>query len=557
MRRNPGMPSTGKENHVPPPRKPAVVLQPRTYDQVKKGINLVADAIRPTLGPRPRLVMMEALRRTDKPEILDDAATIARRIVAIEPRGFDVGAMLIRHALWQMHRQAGDGSATMAVMYQVILNEGIRYITQAGANAMLLRSGLEQGLRAVTECLDQMAAPLAGKEQFTNIVRSTCPDDAEMAGMLGEIFDIVGAEGLIVIEKWNKAGLEREYIDGTYWKLSGWFSRWLVTDPIAQRTMFEDASLLISDLTLTNPDQLVPVLDKCVQAGVKRLVIIAKEVSDSVIGLLVKNNRAKTIQTLAIRTPKISEMDRVAAMEDIAMLVGGKIFYSAGKDTFENFQAEDLGQARRAWATDSLFGIFGGKGDPRQLRQHRANIRGMLQVTQDENEKNKLQERLGRVSGGTAILRVGGLTDTEIEVRKGMAERAVIALRNAVLGGVAPGGGVALLNAQSALAGLSAKHEEDTAAYKILARALEEPMRTIAQNAGSIPDVIIEKVKSCPKGYGFEARSRQIIDLRQTGILDSVLVLKKALEIAVSGAAMTLTTDVIVHHKEPKESLEP
>lgn len=559
MKRNhiPGVPYTGKTHPLPVPQKPAVVLQPRTYKELQQGINLIAQAVRPTLGPLPRLVVLEALRRTDKPEFMDDAATIARRIIQITPRGVDVGAMLIRQALWKMHQEAGDGSATMAVMYQVLVNEGWRVINQFGYNAMLVREGLETGLKVVLDALRQAGTPLAGKANITAMARGLCREDEAMASMLGEIFDLVGPEGLIVVEKGNTLEMEREYIDGTYWHLSGWFSRWLVTDVKERRTLFEEAALLITDLALTDPNQLVPVLEKCAQAGVKRLVIVAADVSDRVVGLLVKNNQAKTIESLAVRTPKIAEIDRVAAMEDIAVLSGGRAFYSAAKDTLEDFQVEDLGHARRAWATESLFGMFGGKGDPRQIRQQMGQIRAMLKLAETEHEKTTLQQRLGRLAGGTAILRVGGLTATESDVRKVMAERAVTSLRNAILGGVVVGGGVALLNAQTALLNLPAKHEEAKVAYKILARALEEPMRAIATNAGAQPDIILEKVKAGPLGHGFDARQHQIADLRQRGILDSALVLKQALEIAVSGAAMALTTDVIVHHRKPKESLEP
>ncbi len=553
----PGIPADAKKHPYPRLRKPTVVVQPQTYRSLQRGINILAEAVRPTLGPLPRLVMMEGLRRYDRPEILDNAATIARRIVAIEPRGRDVGAMLLRQALWKMHVEAGDGGATMAVMYQALMNDGIRTITQSGANAMLLRGGLERGLSAVLAALEQEALPLAGQRAIADMARGMCQNDDEMAELLGEIFDIVGPDGLIVVEKWNKSGLEREYIEGTYWHLSGWWSRWLVKEPGAKRTVFEDAALLISDLKLTHPNQLIPVLEQCVQAGVKKLVIVAAEMSDSVVGLLVQNNKAKTIETLAVRTPRVGEMARVASMEDIALLSGGRAFYSGGHGTFEDFDVVDLGRARRAWATESLFGIYGGKGEARKLRQHVAHLRGQLRLAEQESAQKELQARIGRASGGTAILRIGGATESQIENRKAVAQRAVTSLRNAVQGGVVPGGGAALLAARTALAGLPVKHDEDQVAYRLLARALEEPMRTIARNAGSLPDLILEKVKECPPGHGFDARTRQLVDMRAAGIQDALAVLKQALAIAVSGAAMTLTTDVIVHHKQPKESLEP
>ena len=542
---------------LPKPRKPVVTLQPRTYREILSGTDVIVNAVRPTIGPLPKLVVMEALRRTDVPEFLDDAATIGRRIFEIQPRGCDVGAMLIRQALWKMHQEAGDGSATMAVMYQALLHEGIRYVTQFDCNAMLLRGGLEKGLRAVSECLRQDATPLAGQQAITNMAAGMCQGDREMAQILGEIFDYVGPDGLIVVEGYNKPGLEREYIEGTYWKLSGWFSRLLLSNPAEKRETFEDAALLITDFDLKDPHVLIPVLERCIKAGVKQLVIIAKEVSDRVIGLLVNNNQAKTIQTLVVRTPKVREMDRVASMEDIAVLTGGRPFYAAAYKALDDFRVEDLGHARRAWAMESLFGIYGGKGDPRRIRQHIAHVSGMLRLAQDDHAKKDLQTRLGRLNGGTVILRVGAIHETAREQRKSVAERAVTALRNAIFGGVTPGGGVALLNAQSALGGLPAANEDEAFAYKMLARALEEPLRAIVKNAGYVPDVIVEKVKAAPHGYGFDARTGQMVDVRSCGIVDPLTVLQKALEIAVSGAVMALTTDVIVHHRMPVESVEP
>ena len=538
-------------------REPAVVLQPRVSHELQQGINLIANAVRPTLGPRPRLVALERLLRTEAAEILDDGATIARRITEVKPRGLDAGAMLIRESLWRMHVDAGDGSTTMAVIYQMIYNEGLRYATQMDANSMLLRSGLMTGLGAILEALEREATPLASKEQIALMAHGMCQEDFEMAGMLGEIFDIVGPDGLIIVEPGYRNVLEREYIDGTYWHLSGWFSRFFVTNKAENRTTFEDAAILVSDLKVKDPRELVSALDKCVEAGVKKLIILCKEISDSAVGLLVTNNQAMTIETMAVRTPKVGGPEQVAAMEDIAVMTGGRVFHADGNDSFENFKLEDLGYARRAWAMESLFGFFGGKGDPRKVRQHIAHIRAMQRDAEPKNERKNLQQRLGQLTGATALLRVGGITATEIEMRKEMAERAVTALRKAIQGGVVAGGGAALVNLQAALEGLPSRQAEDAMAYKILARALEEPMRTIAQNAGCNADAMVEKVQESPKGYGVDARSRQVVDMRQAGILDSALVLKKALEIAVSGAAMALTTDVIIHHRHPKISIEP
>ena len=539
------------------PREPAVILQPRASRELQKGINLIANAVRPTLGPRPRLVANEKLLRVEPAEFLDDGATIARRITEVKPRGVDVGAMLIRQALWRVHSDVGDGTTTMAIIYQMVFNEGIRYIDQMGSNSMLLRSGFETGLSAIVTALEQTATPIMGKDETALMARGMCQEDLEMANVLGEIFDIVGPDGLIIVEPGHRYHLEREYIDGTYWHLSGWLSRWFVQEKADNRTTFEDAALLISDFKIQEPSQLIPALDKCVKAGVKKLIILAKEMSDSAIGLLMTNNQAKTIETMAVRAPKVSGQQQVNAIEDIAVLTGGRAFHADGQDSFENFRIEDLGYARRAWAAESMFGLFGGKGDPRQVRQRIAHLRAQLPGAEPKNERKELQQRLGRLTGATALLKVGGISATEIETRKETAERAITALRKALQGGVVAGGGAALLNLQAALAGLPTPQVEYAHAYTILARALEEPMRTIAHNAGCNPDVILEKVKALPNEYGLDARTRQIVDMRQTGILDAVLVLKNALEIGVHSAALALTTDVIIHHKKPEISLEP
>lgn len=563
-RHNPG--NAGKQNlpgfrspkpQRPAPPKAAIVTQPQVYHDLQQGVDTIMAAIRPTLGPSPRLVALARANPNEAPEILDDGALIARRIIQITPRGADVGAMLLRHALWRMHQEVGDGATTMAVIYQAILNEGVRAITQGGCNAMLLRAGLEKGLQAVQESLQQTARPLVSKAAIARFACGLVQGNCALAEMLGEIFDIVGAEGLVVVEKGNRLGLKREYIEGTYWHLSGWFSRHFVTDSPRQQTTFEDAALLISNLEIREPEQLIPVLEQCAKAGVHRLVITAKSISDRAVGLLVQNNQAKTVNTLVVRTPRVQEADQVAAMEDIAALTGGRVFYAAANPDFRDFQVADLGYARRAWATQSLFGLFGGKGDPRQVRQHIRHLRSLLKSTVDEHEQQMLRERLGRMTGGTAILRVADATDTGSEILKTLALRAVTTLRHALTGGVVAGGGAAFLQAQHALSQLPVTSPDEAIAYQILRRVLEEPLRAIVENAGYYPATIIEQVKAAPSGCGFDARSGHLVDLQQNGIQDAIFTLQKALTIAVSGAAQALTTDILVHHRKPQACIEP
>lgn len=554
----PGVPRQGQKRGMPKRNQPAIVMQPHVHPAIMRGVDAVVNAIRPTLGPLPRHVVMERTRRIDVPEFLDDAATIARRIIAINPRTDDVGAMLIRHALWQMRKEAGDGCATMALLYQTLLREGIRYVAQ-DCNPMLLRASLERGRDAIIDWLRAHAQPLTGREAITGVAQSMCQGDVALSEMLGEIFDIVGPDGLIVVEGWEKTGLEREYVQGTYWKLSGWLSRLFVSDLATKQVAFDDAALFISDFDIKDPTVLVPVLERCIQAKVKRLVIVAADMSDAAIGLLVSNHRAHAIEVFAVRTPKVQEMDRVAVIEDIAILTGGKPYYKAAYPTLDDFRVEDLGHARRVWATYDLFGIFGGKGDGRQIRKRMSELRTALRQAESDYVRNDLQSRLGRLHGGTVILRMGAIHETEREARKATAERAIIALRQALIGGVVAGGGLALLQAQAALNRLPICTPEDRAARTMLQRALQAPLGTIAANAGYESDAVLAQVQSPANemGQGFDARTGQLVGMPEAGILDSALVLQKALEIAVSGAVMALTTDAIVHHRNPTESIEP
>lgn len=527
------------------------------YRDLLRGTDLIANALRPTMGPLPRNVAVERQKRTEAAEFLDDGAAIARRIIEVNPRGADVGAMLLRHALWQMREVAGDGAATMAVIYQTLLREGIRHITQGNCDAMQLRGALERVSKIVIASLQQDAMPLASKQALARVALGMCQSDSCLAEMLGEILDCVGVDGLIEVEGWQRLGLEHEYVEGTYWKLSGWHSRLFAEGFSQGRAVMDFPSILVTDMDLQSPAMLIPVLQKCLTEDIRKLVIVAKSLSDVVTGLLVNNNRAGTVQTLAVRAPKISETDRVDAIEDIAALTGGRPYYAAAFTNFDDFRVEDLGVARRVWAMESLFGIHGGMGDTNAIRKRMDEIRGRLHNAETGAERQELQRRLGRMCGRTAILRVGAIHDAEREARKSIAERAIDGLRKAMQCGVVAGGGAALIHLQRELCDMPICTDAERVAKNILMCALESPLRAIAANAGAQPDLMVERVRAAPCGHGLDARTMQIVDCAEAGILDSSFVLQKAIEMAVGGAAIALTTDVIVHHRAPAESIEP
>ena len=525
---------------------PEVIFQPRARQALKRGVDELANLLRPTLGPHPRVVAVErAAQRHKAPEILDDGATILRRILQLPNRDMDIGAMLLRHALWQLHQEVGDGTATAAVLFQAILRQGVRYVA-AGNDPMRLRREIEQGLTVVRTSLQAMARPLEGESRIAQVAEALC-QDRELALLLGEIFDIVGAEGYVRVEGGRHRGLEREYVEGVYWE-GGWLSSSFVTDPVRQETVLNEPAILITDLHINQAGQLAPVMDRVVQAGIPSLLVIAGSVSDDALTILIATQKAGRLGTLAVRAPSFGAQ-RVGILQDIAILTGGSVLSSWAGMELSSAQLEHLGRARRAWANRDYFGIVGGKGDARALRSRIHQVRAEIQGTQDNDERDKLRQRLGRLLGGVAILRIGASTQTELEARKAVAERAVATLRRALQGGVVPGGGVALLACQPAL--------QETVGSRILSRALEEPLRVIAENAGYEPGTIVAHVRASPPGWGFDARRGQMVDLWQEGILDPVVVLQAAVATAVSGAVMALTTDVLVHRRRSPRSLEP
>ncbi|MCC7352968.1 MAG: chaperonin GroEL [Anaerolineae bacterium] len=534
----------------PPSR---VVFAPRSRAALQRGVDKLANLIRPTLGPLPRWVALErTASRKDPPELLDDGATIARRFLALPDANESTGAMLLRHTVWRVYEKVGDGSATTAVLFQAIVREAARYVA-AGYNAQRLRVGIDQGLAAVHKSLQQMAKPLEGEEQIAKAALALC-QDPELARLLGEAYDIVGPDGYVQVNTHNRRGLDREYVEGIYWDAS-WFTPYFITDEVRQIVELDDPAVLVSDLEITKPEQILPIMEKVTKAGIKALAIIASNVSGDVLGLLVANQRAKVLGALAVKTPSYGA-DRIGIMADMAAITGGRVILDVAKERLEDATLEDLGRARRAWATGQYFGLMGGRGDPVALRQHIANVRVEIEKTADAREKDQVRKRLSKLMGGIGTIRVGGATEAEMNARKEVAERAAGALRTALQGGIVAGGGAALLACQEALAQMPLDGEEGYG-VRILSRALEEPMRAIATNAGYEPAPIIARVRESPPGWGFDVRTGQIVDMLGAGIFDSLRILEAALDYAVSGAGVTFTTDVVVRRKKLLDSVNP
>jgi len=536
--------------------QPDVVFQPQTQRNIGAGINKLVDAIRPTLGPTPRTVAVTRLDDVSKtPEVLDSGGIIARKVIEMGRRDEDMGAMLARALICRQHEQMGDGSATAAVLLQAIYAAGVHYLV-AGGNAMRLRHFLERALAAALEAMDEMTAPVSGKERLARVAESIC-QDPPLAKLLGEIFDIIGAEGQLDIRKDHSRSLRREYIEGMFWN-SGLFSRDMIVDQQALQTVYEEPAIVIADFQVNDPRHIMPMLELAVEEKIEKLILIAGDLSDSAIaGLLMANGKLKNFQVMAVRGPGKNPDDRQAAIEDLAVVTGGVPLLKVTGQSLKDIGRENIGGARRAWASTHSFGLIGGKGDPRLLRRRVSNLQAQYQSLDDGDGRQALQARIGKLMGGSATLWIGGLSETEIEARKASAEATADAMRAAVQRGVVPGGGFAYLKCRGRLAAKlnGAADPDERAAYRILHDALEEPARAIYENAGYEPGEILAQLQLNKEARAFDVVKGVFAE--RGGLLDGAAIQKTALKNAVLTAGLALTIDVLVRHKTPDIARAP
>lgn len=537
-------------------RTERVVFRPNSLTGMQRGIAQIAGAVRPTLGPRPRLVAVDRVLREAMPEMLDNGGLIARRIVELPDRDADVGAMLLRNLLWRLYEQAGDGTATAAVLFQSVYDQGLRYIA-SGGDATRLRGHLDEGARIILEELSGQTMHLEGRENLTRIAGSICYDP-KLAGMLGEIFDVIGEHGTLELRSGPGRELEREYVEGVYWE-GGILSREMLADHERLRAQAESAAIVITDLEIEDPRQLVPLIETAKRNEVRSLVIVGSRLSDGAIALLLANQDPATFQSIAVRTPGTGVEEQSAAMQDLAILTGGRPLLRAAGASLSGVKLEDLGRARRAWADRDYFGIAGGKGDPRRLRRHISGLRASLAAVEDPTARTGLRQRVGRLMSGSATLWIGGTTDIEISARKALAERTAEALRGAMREGVLPGGGVCLLACRPALQRAldQSTDVDERAAYRILLRVMEEPIRTIIGNGGYDSGEHVAGIVRAGPGHGFDATSGQVVDVVEAGILDAATVVKACVRGAISSAALALTVDILIHHEPREEATAP
>jgi chaperonin GroEL len=520
---------------------------------LKRGFDTLAQALAVTLGPTQGIVLSDPENRS-KPELLNDAATIARRILALPQRSEDVGAMLLRNLVWRMQLKAGDGCAMTAVLAQAILDQAYRY-KAAGANAMVLQRGLRRATEAAIDALEQMAQPVRDEEDLTGVAASITAEP-DLSLILGEMFDILGPDAYITIEDYVAPYLEREYQEGGRWS-GRLVSPYLITDPARRRAVLANCVVALFAGPVTELEQVQPLLELVAQRQSPRLVLVAHEIKGAALTMLVTNHQQKKIQTIGVALRRPANKRRTD-FEDLAVLTGAEVLTPELGRSLATIKAEDLGLARRVEADPDTMVVV---GDP----QHAAAVRHQIETLRarladlppDDEAVDELRFRLARLSGHVATLKLGAHTKAAREGLRQKADKALRALPLALREGVVPGGGVAYLDVVPAVKAISAKDEEGWG-VAILARALEEPFRRIVRNAGHHdPAAVLAQVQRQGPGFGYDAVQGRVVNMAGADILDAVGVLRLALQTAVSGAAMALTTETIVHKRRPQTSMEP
>lgn len=519
-----------------------LVFEEEARRHLKQGIDALADAVKTTLGPKGRNVALD--KKWGSPTVTHDGVTVAKEIELEDPFQ-NMGAQLLKEAATKTNDIAGDGTTTATVLAQSIVTEGLRNVT-AGANPMLLKRGIEASCDAIVTSLKSMATPVAGPEEIAQVASNSAADH-QIGELIAEVMDKVGKDGVITVEESKGLQFETEYVEGMQLD-RGYLSPYFVTNNERMEAELESPYLLITDKKISSAQDIVPLLEKLVQVGKRELVVIAEDVDGEALATLVLNKLRGMFNAMAVKAPGFGDR-RKAMLRDIAILTNGQVISEEVGRTLESTQLSDLGQADKVISTKDATTIVGGHGETEAIQGRIEEIRAEIENSTSDYDSEKLQERLAKLAGGVAILRVGAATETELKYRKTRVEDALSATRAAVEEGVVPGGGVALINSVPALANLDL---DDDAALgtKILSRALEEPMRMIANNAGLDGAVVIEKVRGLHSdgkaNIGYDVIQNDYVDMMEAGLADPVKVTRSAVENASSIAAMILTTAALI-----------
>jgi chaperonin GroEL len=516
---------------------------------LKAGVDKLANAVKVTLGPKGRNVVIE--KKFGSPTVTKDGVTVAKEIEFVNKLE-NVGAQMLREVASKTSDIAGDGTTTATVIAQALVAEGLKNVT-AGANPMSIKRGIDAGRDVVVEALKSQSKDLPDSTQIANVATISANDDHEIGEKIAEAMEKVGKDGVITVEESKTAETFLEFVEGMQFD-RGYLSPYFVTNPESMETEMEDAYILIHDKKLSNMKDLLPLLEKVVQTG-KQVMIIAEDVEGEALATLVVNKLRGTFKVLAVKAPGFGDR-RKAMLEDIAVLTGGTVISEDAGYKLENATLEYLGKAKRIVSDKDNTTIVDGGGKKDAIKARINEIKVQIDKTSSDYDREKLQERLAKLSGGVAVINVGAATEVEMKEKKARVEDALHATRAAVEEGIIPGGGVALLRAQDALDKLKLKGGQSVG-VDILRRALEAPIRQICENAGAEASIVVQNVRDGKGAYGFDARDESYVDLFKAGIIDPTKVARVAVENACSIAGMILITEAAVTEIPEKEAPMP
>ncbi|HEX2036744.1 MAG TPA: chaperonin GroEL [Chloroflexota bacterium] len=527
-----------------------LVFNEEARRSLTRGIESVAKSVKTTLGPKGRNVALG--KKFGGPTVTHDGVTVAKEIELADPFE-NMGAQLLKEAASKTNDIAGDGTTTATVLAEAIVFEGMRNVA-AGANPMILQRGLHKGTAAVVQAIKDQAQEVKGREEISNIAAISA-NDREIGQLIGEVMDKVGKDGVITVEESKSLQFEVEYVEGMQFD-RGYISPYFVTNSEHMTTELEEPFILITESKISAVQDLLPILERLVQTGRKELVIIAEEVEGEALATLVVNKLRGILNVLAVKAPGYGDR-RKEMLKDIAILTGGTVISDELGRKLDSVRLEDLGRARRVVADKDNTTIVEGRGSNDEVQGRIKQIKAQIEDTTSDYDREKLQERLAKLSGGVAVIKVGAATETELKEKKHRVEDALSATRAAIEEGIVPGGGVALLNAMSALDELKLEGDEATG-ITALRRALEEPARQIAANAGYEGSVIVESIRRHQQEQGnknlaFDVLTESFKDMVDAGIIDPAKVTRSAVENAVSIAAMILTTEALITDIPEKE----
>ena len=520
-----------------PPKKMAYSEEARKTLRV--GIDTLAESVKVTLGPKGRNVVLD--KKFGPPLVCSDGVTIAKEIEL--PDAFEnMGAQLLKEAATKTNDAAGDGTTTSIVLAQSLINEGFKNVT-AGSNPMAIKRGIERAVSAVVDELRGMSQTVETRDRISQVASLSAHEEA-IGETIAEAMEKVGKDGVITVEESKGLSDEIEYVEGMQVD-RGYISPYFITNSDRMEAVIEDAALIITDKKVSAVADLLPALEKLLQVGKKNVVVIAEDVDGEALATLVVNKLRGTLNILSVKAPGFGDR-RKAMLEDIAILTGGTVISEETGRKLDSATIEDFGQARRVSSTKDETTIVEGRGSESDIQARINQIKTQIEETTSEFDREKLQERMAKLSGGVAVIKVGAATEIELKERKARVEDALSATRSAVEEGIVPGGGVALVRAQRSLDGISGLNDDESIGVNIIRRSLEQPLKLIVENAGSEGAVVLNEVKQQADDYGYDADIGEFGPMLERGIVDPVKVTRYALQNAASVAAMVLTTESMI-----------